>query len=126
MDSSLAIITDRKTSLASCWYLQVHLTLPELPPDAHALVLTMSSFGSSGFKNVKTLQVPLHGHCVVRCGPLVMPHCSWSAVQVHSIRVLPLDCMCSVCLDPVAADNSLLVVLSPGLAVGGAPTAAAG
>jgi hypothetical protein len=35
----------------------VHLTLPELPPDARAMVLTMSSFNSSGFKNVKTLQV---------------------------------------------------------------------
>jgi hypothetical protein len=35
----------------------VHLTLPELPPDARALVLTMSSYGASGFKNVKTLQV---------------------------------------------------------------------
>lgn len=39
--------------------LQVHLTLPELPADARAMMLTMSSFGSNGFKNVKTLQVCL-------------------------------------------------------------------
>jgi hypothetical protein len=31
--------------------------LPELPPDAHALVLSMTCFSAGGFKNVKTLQV---------------------------------------------------------------------
>jgi hypothetical protein len=43
----------------TCPVLQVHLTLPELPADARAMMLTMSSFGSNGFKNVKTLQVTL-------------------------------------------------------------------
>jgi hypothetical protein len=37
--------------------LQIHLTLPELPPGTRAMLLSMSNFGGGGFKNIKSLQV---------------------------------------------------------------------
>jgi hypothetical protein len=49
--------THSPTTLDVCVPWQVQLSLPELPPDARALLLTMTSFGGRGFKNVKTLQV---------------------------------------------------------------------
>jgi hypothetical protein len=53
--------------------------MPELPSDVRAMVLTMSSFGSNGFKNVKTLQVCIVRLCVhvsVSCpaAALLTPH----------------------------------------------------
>ncbi|KAF6261919.1 hypothetical protein COO60DRAFT_1678673 [Scenedesmus sp. NREL 46B-D3] len=38
---------------------KVHLSLPELPPGARAMLLSMSNFGGGGFKNVKSLQARL-------------------------------------------------------------------
>lgn len=43
-------------------WLQVHLTLPELPPGTRAMLLSMSNFGGGGFKNIKSLQVRLSRH----------------------------------------------------------------
>lgn len=37
----------------------MHLTFSEVPPGTRALVLSMSQFGGSGFKNVKSLQARL-------------------------------------------------------------------
>lgn len=51
-------IPTRQLLLSPAALLQVHLTLPELPPETRAMLLTVSSF-EAGFKNVRSLHARL-------------------------------------------------------------------